>query len=172
MFEKNPEERYKQVRDLLNALERLPNSQDSKTWPESNVFWWWQFHQAFAGFGYYAMLYPLWRVKEWLGGIEGSLFFFPALLAVGIAANLRLHLWFTARFYFSELLQQRQRVSRWIRSGDWLFSIMLGLTALRIHTIHAVIATLLMSVSIGSLIAFLLIEPTTAKAALSQKDAV
>jgi hypothetical protein len=43
---------------------------------------------------------------------------------------------------------------------------MLAITAVRIHTIHAIIATLLMSVSIGSLVAFSLVEPTTTKAAL------
>jgi serine/threonine protein kinase len=171
-LKKNPEERYKNTRDLLSALEHLPDSRDAEPGSNSSAFWWWQFHQAFAGFGYYAMLYPLWRVKEWLGGIEGSLIFFPTLVAVGISANLRLHLWFTSRLYVSELPEQRQRVSRWICLGDWLFSLMLTITALRIHTLHAIIATLLMSVSIGSLIAFLLIEPTTAKAALNNKDAV
>jgi len=39
-------------------------------------------------------------------------------------------------------------------------------TAIRIHTEHAIIATLLMAVAIGSLVAFSLIEPTTTKAAL------
>ena len=168
-LKKNPEERHRSMRELLTALEQLPSSICSKPRPASNVFWWWQFHQAFAGFGYYAMLYPLWRVKEWLGGIEGSLLFFPALVAVGISANLRLHLWFMSRFYASELLAQRHKVSKWIRSGDWFFSIMLALTALRIHAMHAIIATLLMSVSIGSLIAFLLIEPATEKAALHKE---
>jgi hypothetical protein len=46
---------------------------------------------------------------------------------------------------------------------------MLAITAIRIHTIHAIIATLLMAVAIGSLVAFLLIEPTTAAAAFERK---
>ena len=102
-------------------------------------------------------------------GREGALFFFPALIAVGVAANLRLHLWFTSRFYSSELQEQRRKVARWIRYGDWLFVFMLLATAIRIHTTHAIIATLLMSVAVGSVVAFLLIEPTTSRAALDKK---
>ncbi len=132
-------------------------------------FWWWQFHQACAGFGYYAMLYPLWRVKQWLGGIEGSLLFFPALVAVGIAANLRLHLWFTSRYYVSELAEQRRRVAPWMRGADCLFIFMLVVCAVRLHTLHAIIATLLLAVAMGALVAFLMVEPVTARAALDKQ---
>jgi eukaryotic-like serine/threonine-protein kinase len=165
-LKKRPVDRYNNTRDLLAALERLTEEKGSELRGSSTAFWWWQFHQACAGFGYYGMLYPLWRVREWLGGIEGSLLFFPALVAVGVSANLRLHLWFTSRFYVSELAEQRRKTRQWIRWGDVLFVSMLAITAIRIHSIHAIIATLLMSVAIGSLVAFSLIEPTTAKAAL------
>lgn len=169
---RNPEERYSDARALLADLEPLaarPLPAFAATAPRADgARWWWQFHQAAAGFGYYAMLYPLWRVKEWLGGVEGSLLFFPALVAVGVAANLRLHLWFTSRFYVSELPEQRRRVAPWVRAADWLFSAMLALTALRVHQEHAIIATLLMGASIGSLVAFLMVEPATARAALRE----
>jgi eukaryotic-like serine/threonine-protein kinase len=179
---KNPSDRYGSTRDLLFDLEQLlaVHAGDSPQLPlapaasnalrESKLspLWWWQFHQACAGFGYYGMIYPLWRVKQWLGGVEGSLVFFPVLVAVGVAANLRLHLWFTSRFYPSELDGQRQKAAAWIRGADWLFVLALAATAIRIHTIHAIIATLLMSVSIGALVAFSLIEPTTTKAALDK----
>ena len=168
---KQPEDRYESVRDLLVELEQLRDKpgKEPKT-GSSATLWWWGFHQAVAGFGYYAMLYPMWRVKQWVGGIEGSLLFFPALIAVMVAANLRLHLWFTSKYYKSELPGQRRRVSRWIRWADYLFILMLAVSAVRIHTEHGVIATLLMAVAIGALVAFLLIEPTTARAALDKKQ--
>jgi serine/threonine protein kinase len=167
-LKKRPADRYDSTRDLLVELEQIADVRSAAPSARLTALWWWQFHQACAGFGYYGMLYPMWRVKQWLGGIEGSLLFFPALIAVGVAANLRLHLWFTSRFYISELSDQRRKVSRWIRWADWLFACMLAVSAVRIHTIHAVIATLLMSVAIGSLVAFSLIEPTTARAALDR----
>lgn len=182
-LEKRPQDRYSNMQDVLNDLEHVCDACGAKprrppvtgglARPKRSrlhPLWWWQFHQAFAGFGYYGMLYPQWRVKQWLGGIEGSLLFFPLLIAVGIAANLRLHLWFTSRFYVSELEAQRRKVSRWIRCADWLFVCMLAISAVRIHTEHAIIATLLMAVAIGSLVAFSLIEPTTARAALDKKE--
>jgi hypothetical protein len=181
---KKAADRYGSTRNLLADLERTHSLQREKTSvdlpkPGDEVsgkamtltpLWWWQFHQAVAGFGYYGMLYPAWRVKQWLGGVEGSLLFFPVLIAVGIAANLRLHLWFTSRFYISELPDQRRKASRWIRWADWLFAIMLAASAIRIHAMHAIIATLLMSVAIGSMVAFLLIEPTTTRAALDDRE--
>lgn len=168
---KLPGDRYGSARDLLIELEKLSDKPDKETKAGSSApLWWWQFHQAVAGFGYYSMLYPMWRVKQWIGGIEGSLLFFPVLIAVGVAANLRLHLWFTSKYYKSELPGQRRRVSRWIRWADYLFVLMLAVSAIRIHTEHAIIATLLMAVSIGALVAFLLIEPTTARAALDKKE--
>lgn len=165
---KKPADRYADSRSLLVELEQMADVHRVEPKAATTAFWWWQFHQACASFGYYGMLYPLWRVKEWLGGIEGSLLFFPALVAVGVAANLRLHLWFTSRFYISELADQRRKVSRWIRWADVLFVCMLAVTAIRVHALHAIVATLLMAVAIGSLVAFLLIEPTTTKAALDK----
>ena len=162
---KKPADRYGSTGELQRDLEQLAAG-GGREKRSGNALWWWQFHQACAGFGYYGMVYPLWRVKEWLGGVEGSLFFFPGLIAVGVAANLRLHLWFTSGFYASELQYQRRKVSRWIRWADWVFVLTLFATAIRIHTEHAIIATLLMAVAIGSLVAFSLIEPTTTKAAL------
>jgi serine/threonine protein kinase len=178
---KNPGDRYGSTGDLVFDLEQLlascagnaPQLRPaghalSKVRGESKLspLWWWQFHQACAGFGYYGMIYPMWYIKHWLGGVEGSLVFFPVLIAVGVAANLRLHLWFTSRFYPSELASQRRKVAAWIRGADCLFVFVLAVTAVKIHYIHAIFATLLMSVSIGALVAFSLIEPTTTRAAL------
>jgi len=169
-LQKKPADRYDDTRELKEALEKLAGVRSAKRIEsKSNPLWWWQFHQACAAFGYYGMLYPLWRVKQWVGGIEGSLLFFPAVVAVGVAANLRFHLWFTSRFYRPELPDQRRKVSRWIRLADWVFVIVLTLSAIRIHEVHAIIATLLMAVAIGSLVAFSLIEPTTTRAALDRE---
>jgi serine/threonine protein kinase len=167
-LKKKAEDRYGNAHELQSDLELLSAGRNvvSAVGPKSTI-WWWQVHQAVAGFGYYAMLYPLWIVKKSFAGIEGSLYFFPAVIAVGIAANLRLHLWFTSRFYFSEFPDQLRMVSRWIRFADWLFVSMLAIAAIRIHSVHAVYATILMGAAIGSLVGFSLIEPTTTKAAFS-----
>jgi eukaryotic-like serine/threonine-protein kinase len=169
-LKKKPADRYANTRELQAELEQvLSGCQIVPNARPASALWWWQFHQAFAGFGYYGMLYPLWIVKKSFPGIEGSLYFFPAVIAVGVAANLRFHLWFTSRFYISELPAQRRKVSRWIRGADGLFVLMLAVSAVRIHTAHAVFATILMGAAIGILVGFSLIEPTTTKAALDKE---
>ena len=180
---KDPEQRYVSTRELLADLERLSLevSESGSQPPVSKVtvgivdgrratrlspLWWWQFHQAFVGFGYYLMLYPLWKAKQWTPGDWGSLIFFPAVMAVGIAANLRLHLWFTSRVYPAELEAQRRRVFLWLRCSDVLFILLLLAGAAAIHDSQTAVATLLVGVAIGSLAAFMLIEPATTRAAL------
>ncbi|MDR0311706.1 MAG: serine/threonine protein kinase [Acidobacteriota bacterium] len=167
-LQKNPDERYAAINDLLADLRAFSPGGAPGRRPRAKTLFWWQFHQAVAGFGYYGMLYPLWRVKEWLGGVEGSILFFPALVAVGIAANLRLHLWFSSCFYPSGLKEQRKSVAGWIRRADWVFVAALAATALRIHVLHAIIATLLMGAAIGALAAFYWVEPATSRAALKK----
>jgi serine/threonine protein kinase len=179
---KNPEERYGSAGGLLEDLQQLslqyspqgkaPSSPlqlpMARSRPVHTMLWWWQFHQACVGLLYYLMIYPMWRVKEWMSaggaGVEGSLLFFPVLIAVGISANLRFHLWFTSALYPEQLGWQRRRTAPWVRFGDILFVSMLFITAAIIHTLHAIIATLLVTAAIGSLVAFLLIEPTTTRA--------
>ncbi len=182
-LQKNPDDRYLNFQSFLEDFEKLnatfglqTKSNENELEPPTerkqrlHPLWWWQFHQAFAGFGYYGMLYPQWWVKETLGGIEGSVLFFPLVVAVGIAANLRLHLWFTSRFYKSELAEQRRRVKHWIRFADWLFVSMLVITAVRIiQADHTIVATILMAVAVYALVAFTLIEPTTTRAAMKME---
>jgi len=182
-LQKSPGQRYSTTRELVADLEQL--RKDTAPAPESRPqalaplpdaayaarlkpLWWWQFHQVWVGLMYYLMLLPMWKVKEWTPGGWGALFFFLSVAAVGVAANLRIHLWFTSVYYPLELGEQIRRVSIWIRCADVLFVAMLLTGALAILGAHEVYATLLIAVAIGSLGAFLLIEPTTARAALDR----
>jgi len=82
-----------------------------------------------------------------------------------VAANLRLHLWFTSRFYPAELRWLRARVARWIAGGDWLFALALVAGGLLLGGDGGPLAVLLMSVGIGACVVFLVIEPATTRAA-------
>jgi serine/threonine protein kinase len=131
--------------------------------------WWWQFHQRAAGVVYYAMLYPLWRVREWAPPPWGPAVFFAALAAVLVAANLRFHLSFTERFTPDELHLQQTRVAPWVRAADWLFvALLLAATAL-IAAAHPAWASLTAAVGIVSAVTFLVIEPATTRAAFRDR---
>ena len=123
------------------------------------------------GLVYCAMLYPLWKVRDWTPGLWGSLLFFSTLVAVGIAANLRFHLLFTSRFYSAELARQRGSTATWIRWSDWLFVVVLLVAAGLIADAHAGTATLLVAVAVGSFMAFTIIEPATTRAAFRRSRA-
>ncbi len=131
--------------------------------------WWWQFHQRAAGAVYYAMLYPLWQVREWASPPWGSAVFFAALAAVLVAANLRFHLSFTERFTPAQLDLQRTQSSPWIRAADWLFVVLLLAATALIAEAHAAWASLTAAVGIVSAVTFLVIEPATTRAAFQDR---
>jgi hypothetical protein len=126
--------------------------------------YWWRFHQFAAALAYWAMVWPAWHVHRSLG--RGGLFFFFALLAaVVVAGNLRLHLWFSSRVYPEYLAAQRTDVSRWIRGADIAFAALLIIGGIALPEERAGWAAVLISFGIGSALAFLFIEPATARAA-------
>ena len=144
-------------------------SDDRERGTRLSPVWWWQFHQRAAGVVYYAMLYPLWRVREWAPPPWGSALFFAALAAVLVAANLRFHLSFTERFTPDELDLQQTRVAPWVRAADWLFAaLLLAATALIADT-HPAWASLTAAVGIVSAVTFLAIEPATTRAAFRDR---
>ena len=132
--------------------------------PSASARWWWEFHQGMAALAYWLMLIPAWTARGAIGGRSGRVFFILTLAAVIVAATLRLHLWFTARFYPDELRWLRPRVGRWIRVADWLFAVALVAGGLLIGDERA-LAIVLLSVGIGAAVAFLAIERATTRAA-------
>jgi predicted Ser/Thr protein kinase len=127
--------------------------------------WWWEFHQATVALVYWLMMIPVWRARGLLDPPWGRVFFIATLVAVIVAANLRLNLWFTSRFYPTELRWARRRVSNWIRLADWAFVLSLITGGLAIGEERSPIAVLFISVAIGAAVAFLVIERVTARAA-------
>lgn len=125
---------------------------------------WWRFHQFAAAATYWAMVWPMWHVHRSLGR-AGLFFFFATLAAVVVSANLRLHLWFSSRVYPEDLVKQRREVARWIWWADVAFAVLLVAGGLALPEERAGWAALLVSVGIGATVAFLFIEPATARAA-------
>ena len=183
-LQKDPAQRYGAARDLVDDLERIRRGPadsaarrhtaaagggDPAHGSRLSAVWWWQFHQRAAAVVYYAMLYPLWQVREWAPAPWGSVVFFAALAAVLVAANLRFHLSFTQRFTPAQLDLQQAQVAPWIRSADWLFvGLLLAATAL-IAGDHAGWASMTAAVGIVSALTFLVIEPTTTRAAFRHR---
>ena len=131
---------------------------------------WWERHQAIVALSYWLMVWPAWHVHPWLG-TYGVFIFLGTLVAVIVGGNIRLHLWFTSRTYPSELAEQRANVGQWVRAADIVFTVIMLATGLAIAGDHTGWGALFFSFGIGAALAFLIIEPTTARAAFKQDRA-
>jgi serine/threonine protein kinase len=166
--QQNPNARYASARELFRAVDHARKHADAGSEslsPRSGARWWWEFHQAMAALLYWLMLIPVWRARSVIGGWPGRVVFILALASVIVAANLRLHLWFTSRFYPGELRWLRGRAAPWIRAADWLFALTLIAAGLLSGDEGSPLAILLMSFGLGAGVAFLFIEPATTRAA-------
>jgi hypothetical protein len=125
---------------------------------------WWQTHQLIVALGYWFMVYPAWVVHKWTGRY-GVLTFLATLAIVIVGGNVRLHLWFTARTYPSQLRAQLASIRRLVLAADVAFSLMMIATGLVIADAHTGWGALFVAFGLGAALAFLVIEPTTARAA-------
>jgi serine/threonine protein kinase len=163
----DPGARYASGRELLAALaaeETRPAQNGHGAMGIGSPRWWWEFHQAVTAAVYWLMIWPAWTARSIVGGRIGAALFLATLIAVIAAANLRLHLWFTSRFYPSQLRWARRRATKWIRAADWLFVGSLATTGILAGEDQPV-AIVLVAVAVGAAIAFLIIEHATARAA-------
>jgi hypothetical protein len=124
---------------------------------------WWEFHEAATAVVYSGMTVPAWYARGQIGGWQGRAFFIALLATVVVATTARLHLWFTSRFYPSELEWVHRRSSRWIRAADWAFAVTLAAGGILIGDERSPLAIVLPSVAVGTVVAFLLIEPVTTR---------
>jgi predicted Ser/Thr protein kinase len=167
---RDPRERYGSTRELLAALEAAKRS-DAVPNPAAAKFtplWWWEFHQGVAALVYWIMAIPVWRARGVIGGLPGRTIFLVTLAAIIVSANVRLHLWFTSRFYPSELRWVRKRTGPWVNAADWVFSLALVAAGLLVGDDSGPLAVLLIAFGIGTGVVFLVVEPVTERAAFNR----
>jgi hypothetical protein len=169
--QQSPTGRFASARELVEAIEIAARDfsdlghKPHEARRRSQARWWWEFHQAMAALTYWLMVTAVWNARGLIGGMTGRVLFIATLTAVIVAANLRLHLWFTSRFYPAELKWLRGRVARWIHLADWVFVSSLVIGALLVGDERSPLAILLLGFGMGAAIAFLAIEPATTRAA-------
>ncbi|HEX8031008.1 MAG TPA: serine/threonine-protein kinase, partial [Vicinamibacterales bacterium] len=130
---------------------------------------WWSTHQLIVALGYWFMVWPAWQVHKWTGP-WGVLTFLATLAIVIVGGNVRLHLWFTARTYPDELTVQLANIRGLVRAADVAFSLIMIATGLVIAEQHTGWGALLVSFGLGGALAFLVIEPATARAAFGKSE--
>jgi len=161
-------DRYASTRELLSALEAVREAGPASAAVDhgaASARWWWEFHQAVAAVVYWLMAIPVWNARGLIGGSKGRVIFVITLVAIIVSANLRLHRWFTSRFYPTELAWVRARTERWVAVADWVFAASLAIAGLLVVDERAALAILLISFGVGTAVVFLFVEPVTARAA-------
>ena len=131
--------------------------------------WWWQFHQVAVSVLYGLTLYPLWLARGSIPGGWGLTTFVTAVGIVGVAANLRLHLWFTSHVYPAELAEQRRRSSAWKRLADAAFAGLLLAVGTALAPGHGLWAAFFITMAISSTVIARVMEPATTRAAFPHR---
>ena len=180
-LEKNPDDRFPSTKDLVAALagrfvprRRHPHfgTGEHSPAPQAPVSPGRQRRDelvddctsSIVALGYWFMVWPAWHVHKWTGRY-GVLTF---LATLGDRDRRRQHaaaLWFTARTYPGELPSQLANISRLVRAADVAFSLIMIATGLVIADAHTGWSALFVSFGLGGALAFLVIEPATARAA-------
>ena len=162
---RNPADRFASTLEMAGALTPVGTPGTVRTpGTMSGSLWWWTMHQLVVALAYWAMVWPAWHVHRWTGR-AGVLTFLATLASVVVAGNLRLHLWFTARTFPTELAAQRAYVGRWVRAGDAAFALLTTATGLVIADAHTGWGALFVAMGLGAALALLAIEPATARSA-------
>ena len=174
-MKKKPEERFAATRELVSALAvissdevaaagRIPLPATNAIPAGNSMLGWWSTHQLIVALSYWFMVWPTWHVHKWTGRY-GVLTFLATLAIVIVGGNVRLHLWFTARTYPSELAPQLANIGALVRAADVAFSVLMIGIGLVLADAHTGWAALFVSFGLGAALGFLVIEPTTARAA-------
>jgi hypothetical protein len=181
--QKNPEDRFATTGDLLQALgtaqgtalstRHHPIGTDGTQGTDGTHVGvgapksWWETHQLIVALSYWGMVWPAWHVRGWTG--QGVLLFLLTLAIVIIGGNIRLHLWFTSRAYPGELATQRGAIAAGLRVADIAFALVMLATGLLIVQEHNGWGALFVSFGLGAALAFLVIEPATARATFGSR---
>jgi hypothetical protein len=183
-LQKKALDRYESTQDLVADFEQLEaevaqhrhSSHRSGGIPVAELrrahdaAWWWEVHQAAVAAIYLVMIYPAWYAQRWIERPWGAILLLVVLAAAAAGTTLRLHLRFIARHYAAELPDQLTRSQRRTRICDAVFAAAQMATALAIGAEHLEFAMLFVGAATALLVASVVIEPTTARAAFSHRS--
>ena len=159
----NPAERFASAVDVAAALEAADGA------PGAAVHaGWWRTHQIVIVALYAIAAALAWQLKEWERSPASMALFFALGPASTIGAVLRGHLVFTERVNPGGLAAERRRAGRAARLIDLFVSVMLFADGMLI-TDRPLPSMLTVSLALGILVASLVVEPATTRAAFGHE---
>lgn len=130
------------------------------------ALWWWRFHQAAAAAIDWGMVVPAWLVHRELP--RGLAWFLACLAATIVAANVRLHLRFSAAVLPAELPVQRAKTRGWVALADWTLIVLWAWAGVSLVDVSREWAVVFVAFAVGAALAVALIEPATTRAAFTE----
>ena len=163
-MQRNPDSRFGSAAELRAALSAAVARQPAQ---DRDARWWWRFHQGAVALAYAALLIPAWMARSFMGGRVGLLVFLLVMAGGIVAITLRLHLWFVVSRLSSEehAATERARSRVWLRVADSVFAVGLLGSGLFVGAEEPVLAIVLSAAAVIVTVAFLVIEPSTSRAA-------
>jgi hypothetical protein len=125
--------------------------------------WWWRFHQAASAAVNWMMVVPAWLVHRDVP--PGLPWFLGCLAATIVAANVRLHLRFSAVVLPQHLAVQRAKTRGWVAIADWALVMLWVWAGVALMDASREWAVVFFAFAIGAALAVGLIEPATTRAA-------
>jgi hypothetical protein len=165
-LQRNPDARFGSAAELRAALTTVTTTRLA---PDRDARWWWRFHQGAVALSYAALLVPAWMARSFMGGRIGLLVFLLVMAGGIVAITLRLHLLFVSQWAGDDLQAQRAETRVWLRVADVVFAAGLLGSGVFVGAEEAVLAIVLSGAAVIVTVAFLVIEPSTARAAFRDR---
>jgi hypothetical protein len=162
----NAAERFASGGDLAAALDAADAGADTGA-AEAAPAAWWRTHQMVIVALYAIVAVAAWQLKQWERSPLSMALFFALGAASTIGAVLRGHLLFTERINRQGLAGERRRAGRATRLIDLFVSVMLFADGMLI-TDRPLPSLLTVSLALGMLVASLVVEPATTRAAFGE----
>jgi len=163
-LQKRPSDRFGSAAEIVGALHSAVDAGaagDHTTW--------WRTHQVIVSMVYVASAILAWQIKEWVETpLTVALFVALGGLAT-VGAVLRGHLVFTERMNRPHLAGERRRTGRPMLVIDFLIAALLLADAIVTAGVRALPAVSAVSVAVGVLLAAVVLEPATTRAAFGDE---
>ncbi len=161
-LQRDPAARFGSATELRWALAAAASGRRG---PDGVARWWWAFHQGAVALTYAGLLVPAWLARSFMGGRAGLLVFLLLMASGIVAITLRLHLWFVSSVADEDLAAQRKQTRLWLWLADGVFAGGLLGSGLFVGSEEPLLTIVLSAAAVIVAVAFLVIEPSTARAA-------
>ncbi len=152
-------DRFASAAEIVQAL-----SHDTHAVPRARVATWWRAHQLIVVGLYSVASIAAWQIKEVRGGSTTVVFLMVGVTAT-VAAVFRGHLLFTERVNGAGLMAERRRTAPVTLAVDLLMAAGLAVDGAIMASSAPLPAVLTLALSVGLVLARLVVEPSTTAAA-------